>query len=246
MAIDHLEFAEPEQQDPDLAEAKEMKKDPPFVPNPQDMANDIDLKPFVLKCIQYNTSIRGAFDLFNAALEVLGVTDPSKYVSREKMRCQMDKHGQQLQRDHNSNVTEIEVVGFDGKSSDVKIGYGQKKKNQDKISVVDMVGPRFVSHFIPHNSEGATIAMGLHQVLSDFNSLHSVVGFNADGCGTNTGHKNGVIRTFEVMINREVQHIICVFHLAELVWNHLFEKIGKWMFLPLVFSYNIYQYCKNF
>ena len=152
----------------------------------------------------------------------------------------MDKHGKELQRDHKNNVSEIEVAGFDGKTSDVKLGFGQKKKHE-KISVIEMASdkmaipkPRWVSHFLPHNSEGATIAMGLHQVLSDFNSLKSILGFNADGCPTNTGNKSGVIRTFETMIHREIQWIICVFHLGELVWCHLFEKIGKYTFIDLI------------
>ena len=234
LAIDHPEFAEHNEPDePDEPDQKDMKSDPDFVPNCHDVANDIDLKPFILACIQHNTSIRAAFDLYNGVLQVLKVTDQSKYVSREKIRCQIDKHGKELQRDHKNTVSEIEVAGFDGKTSDVRTGFGQKEKHE-KISVIEMASdkmtipkPRWVSHFLPHNSEGATIAMGLHQVLSDFNSLKSILGFNADGCPTNTGNKSGVIRTFETMIHREIQWIICVFHLGELVWCHLFEKIGK-------------------
>ena len=231
LALDHPEFAEnPEHDEPN---EEDEKSDPDYVPDHQGMANDTDLKPYILLCIQHNISVRAAFDLFNGVLRVQKVTDESKYVSREKIRCQMDKHGKELQRDHMNNVSEIEVAGFDGKTSDVKMGFGQKKKHE-KISVIEMASdkmaipkPRWVSHFLPHNSEGATIAMGLHQVLSDFNSLKSILGFNADGCPTNTGNKSGVIRTFETMIHREIQWIICVFHLGELVWCHLFEKIGK-------------------
>lgn len=66
------------------------------------------------------------------------------------------------------------------------------------------------------------------QVAEKFQSLESVEAVASDGCVTNTGHSNGMIRNFELQINKPVQWIICALHLAELLFKNVFIKIdGK-------------------
>ena len=52
-------------------------------------------------------------------------------------------------------------------------------------------------------------------------------GVSVDGCNTNTGEENGVLRRIEVAKNRPYQWMVCDLHTVELLFRKLFKTIGK-------------------
>ncbi len=46
-----------------------------------------------------------------------------------------------------------------------------------------------------------------------------------DGCATNTGKNGGVIRHLELSLDRPLQWMVCMLHLNELPFRHIFEAL---------------------
>ena len=67
------------------------------------------------------------------------------------------------------------------------------------------------------------------QVFDRYDSLDTIKAVSADGCAANTGHTNGAIRLLEEGLGRPVQWLICVLHLNELCFRHIFEFLGKFL-----------------
>ena len=53
---------------------------------------------------------------------------------------------------------------------------------------------------------------------------------SVDGCNGNTGWKDGAVRHIEELVGRPLQWLVCVFHLAELVFRKFFIAVGKKIF----------------
>ena len=106
MSVDHEEFAETTSV-PD-------KADPNWEPNDKyDNANHEDYKEFTLACIQHNVSIQASVDLFNGLLRDKKEGDVTKYITRKKMQGQFKKYGKELERDHEEEMSCLEVLGVD-------------------------------------------------------------------------------------------------------------------------------------
>ena len=50
---------------------------------------------------------------------------------------------------------------------------------------------------------------------------------SVDGCNGNTGWKDGAVSHIEQLVGRPLQWLVCVFHLAELVFRKFFIAVGK-------------------
>ena len=65
------------------------------------------------------------------------------------------------------------------------------------------------------------------QVLRKYESLETVISVSSDGPNVNTGAFNGAIRNLEVAVNKPLQWLVCLLHLNELVFRHIFEHVGE-------------------
>ena len=72
------------------------------------------------------------------------------------------------------------------------------------------------------------------QILEKTQSLETVKSVSSDGTVTNTGLDNGANRILEEALGMALQWLICDLHLNELLFRHLFCKIGKQFFMHLV------------
>ena len=76
--------------------------DPDFTP--PDNRNEEDLTAFIKEALKHNVSTRAMSDLFNSCLVVLGVKDPSKFVSHTKMWSHRLKYINSLPQIHKNNT----------------------------------------------------------------------------------------------------------------------------------------------
>ena len=67
----------------------------------------------------------------------------------------------------------------------------------------------------------------MFQITEKFDSTETVLGISTDGCNGMTGVDNGMIRQFELLKGKAVQWLMCILHLFELVFRHVFTTIGE-------------------
>ena len=61
-------------------------------------------------------------------------------------------------------------------------------------------------------------------------SITTILALSVDGCPGNTGVDDGALRKIEELVGRPLQWLVCVFHLAELVFRKFFIAVGKKLF----------------
>ena len=71
-------------------------------------------------------------------------------------------------------------------------------------------------------------------------SVTTILALSVDGCNGNTGWKDGAVSHIEQLVGRPLQWLVCVFHLAELVFRKFFIAVGKKIF-QFLFIISIYK-----
>ena len=71
-------------------------------------------------------------------------------------------------------------------------------------------------------------------------SITTILALSVDGCPGNTGVDDGSLRKIEELVGRPLQWLVCVFHLAELVFRKFFIAVGKKIF-QFLFIISIYK-----
>ena len=65
------------------------------------------------------------------------------------------------------------------------------------------------------------------QVLDKYDSSKTIKSISSDGTPVNTGLDNGANRILEELVDMALQWLVCDLHCNELLFRHLFCKIGK-------------------
>lgn len=146
----------------------------------------------------------------------------------------------------------IQGLYFDGrKDNTLKIDKVNNKcfrrtAKEEHFSIIQEPGSIYVGHVSPTTGTSKDIASALLDFLKESNFLLDeldVIG--CDGTVTNTGWKTGVIRTIEEEIKRPLQWLICLLHLNELPFRHLFQTLDGETTGPKSFSGPIGSQLKN-
>ena len=199
-------------------------KDPPFDPSQEELTRNLKKYPeFIIAALSCGLSNRKTAKLINALFKDEGI---DAYVSPEKVRLLKQKRLQELNAKHKLENKGLIAIGVDGKNGMVKELHCQSS-SQDKQSITNSVTGDYHDHFIPNESTGEKICEGIHKSLVEFQSTDTLLAVNMDGCRTNTGIHQGVIRHLEAKLERPLTWIICSLHCNELVFRHLFEAIGE-------------------
>lgn len=135
----------------------------------------------------------------------------------------------------NSNERTLKRLFFDGRK-DNTLKYeliGNKKFKsmikEEHISLISEPGGNYIGHVSCERGDAETITKNILSYLKDSDiSLNDLEAIGCDGTNTNTGVKKGIIRRFELELNRPLQWIICLLHINELPLRHLIIELdGK-------------------
>ena len=171
-------------------------------------------------------SNRQISNMANAMLLDQVCTDERMYLTPSKVKRLRKKVGLRLSNQHQQENSKLEVIGFDGKTSEVLAEHCQTERH-DKITSVDLIRGSYLGHDIPSVKTGYAIANSLHQMLVKHDSVESLKGVASDGENTNTGHSKGVLRFLQLLLGRPLQQIICLSHAIELVLRKVIFTVGK-------------------
>ena len=124
----------------------------------------------------------------------------------------------------------IQGLYFDGRRDNtLKIDEVNQKcfrrtAKEEHYSIIQEPGSIYVGHVSPTTGTSKDIASAILDYLKESNfSLDELDVIGCDGTVTNTGWKTGVIRTIEEDIKRPLQWGVCLLHLNELPFRHLFQ-----------------------
>lgn len=171
---------------------------------------------------------------------------------KKKVRRDKDSFRSNLQDMIKKEPNMIQGLYFDGrKDNTLKIDKVNNKcfrrtAKEEHYSIIQEPGSIYVGHVSPTTGTSKDIASALLDFLKESNFLLDeldVIG--CDGTVTNTGWKTGVIRTIEEEIKRPLQWLICLLHLNELPFRHLFQTLDGETTGPKSFSGPIGSQLKN-
>lgn len=169
--------------------------------------------------------VTSASSLENVTNEL--VIDRSK-VRRERMKA---RHG--VIKEINLESSNIQALYFDGRLDDtLRLNETEDGKlhrttvKEDHISLIQEPKSRFLGYTAPLSGKAIDIANSILQYFSEnYLTMSEIVCIGCDGCTTNTGKYNGVIRKLEEKLGRPLQWVICQLHSNELPLRHLVEML---------------------
>ena len=81
----------------------------------------------------------------------------------------------------------------------------------------------YLTHLSPEEGNAEALSTAIFEAIKSYDSTESIIAILADGCNKNTGIHGGVIRKLEEKLGKPLGHLVCLYHLNELPFRHLFE-----------------------
>ena len=169
----------------------------------------------------------------SSVLQDLGLAtteDDSLIIDKNKVRREKNSFRSNLQDMIKKEPNVIQGLYFDGRRDNtLKIDEVNQKcfrrtAKEEHYSIIQEPGSIYVGHVSPTTGTSKDIASAILDYLKESNfSLDELDVIGCDGTVTNTGWKTGVIRTIEEDIKRPLQWGVCLLHLNELPFRHLFQ-----------------------
>ena len=181
---------------------------------------------------RFRSSNREVVALVNAALMDLNLITSEVTLTCSKLHRERKKARVAVVRKSVTERNMLSCVMFDGRR-DRTFTYSENENNkllksiemEEHISILAEPGSYYVDHVTPETGKAKDIAQEILSVLSETDSICSLIGVGCDGCATNTGKNSGIIRRLELSLDRPLQWMICMLHLNELPFRHLFAEI---------------------
>ena len=181
---------------------------------------------------RFRSSSREVVALVNAVLIDLNMLTPETALSYSKIQQERKKARKSTIRKLSVDRKSLSCVMFDGRRdrtltiSESNSSYSLKSiEMEEHIALLSEPGSKYIDHVTPESGKSRDIAHEILSVLSETDSSDSLIGIGCDGCATNTGNNAGVIRRLELSLDRPLQWMICMLHLNELPFRHLFDAI---------------------
>ena len=221
----------------------------PNIPTNKSSLNKLNIRRAAQEADRYNISNRAAAALITAAFKdghLIHSGNSDLVFDANKLRRQRIKAGLQAVKKNNFDVDVIRSIYFDGKKSDtlVKECVSLVKTNnspatlsrisqsrtatrkEEHYVILVQPGDRYLTHTSPNSSTAVSIADSILQVLKNY--ANDLVAIGADATPTNTGANGGIIRLIEKYLNKPLHWFICLLHMNELPFRHLFLQLdGK-------------------
>lgn len=225
------------------------------IPGKQPWQMRIQLKNTALASDRFNVSDRATAAIASSVLHDFGLAtkeDDSLIIDKNKVRREKSSFRSNLQDMIKNEPNVIQGLYFDGrKDNTLKIDEVNNKcfrrtAKEEHYSIILEPGSIYVGHVSPSTGSSKVIASAILDYLKESNfSLDELDVIGCDGTVTNTGWKTGVIRTIEEEIKRPLQWGVCLLHLNELPFRHLFQTLDGETTGPKSFSGLIGSQLKN-
>lgn len=189
----------------------------------------------VTEADRYGISDRATAAIATAVLKDLDVKDDKEepiIIDRLKVRRDREKNRQEVLR-NNQDLTLLKGFSFDGRKDKSFDTFTQDNKVHPRIitenHIVILKEPNsvYLGYVSPgNNSTAEDTSNTLIQFFNIKNiSLAHLIAVSCDGEPKNTGTTNGILRNLEVKLKRPLHWFVCLLHLNELPFKHLFSHL---------------------
>lgn len=97
---------------------------------------------------------------------------------------------------------------------------------EDHISLIMETESKFLGYTVPQFGTSECIEQTITYFFTESKiSTDCLVAVGCDGTNVNVGKEGGVIRLLERRLDKPLQWIICLLHMNELPFRHLFQHI---------------------
>ncbi|XP_050514600.1 uncharacterized protein LOC126889917 [Diabrotica virgifera virgifera] len=225
------------------------------IPSKQPWQMRIQLKNTALASDRFGVSDRATAAIASSVMHDVGLAtkeDDSLIIDKNKVRREKNLCRSNLQDTIKKEPNLIQGLYFDGrKDKTLKIDEVNNKcfrrsAKEEHFSIIKEPGSIYVGHVTPSTGTSKDIASAILDYLNESNfSLDELDVIGCDGTVTNTGWKTGVIRTIAEKIKRPLQWVVCLLHLNELPFRHLFQTLDGETTGPKSFSGPIGSQLRN-
>lgn len=180
-------------------------------------------------CDRFGVSDRVAAAIVSAVLQ----PTTAEVVDKNKIRRQRELSRKcAIQR---AKVSSVPALYFDGRKDKTLV---LSKKNgkiykstvlEEHISLIKEPGTEFLGYISPVSGTSKCVEKSIVDYFLEQNiSTDDLVAVGCDGTNVNVGRQGGIIRLLEKRFNRPLQWIVCLLHMNELPFRHLFQHMdGK-------------------
>ena len=149
-------------------------------------------------------------------------------VRREKAKCRQELLLKQY--DASNSI----AFSFDGRKNDAltmeKINekFHARIVKEPHLVVLKEPNSQLIGYTKVENEDAEHKLMTLNAFFVEKEiALDALIGICCDDEPTNTGVRNGILRRFELHLNRPLHWFVCLLHFNELPFRHLFDTLGR-------------------
>lgn len=180
-------------------------------------------------CDRYGVSDRAAAAIASSVLH----TSSAQVLDKNRIRRQREISRKCAVK--RSKVSEVPALYFDGRK-DKTLNLSKKDGKtyretilEEHISLIKEPETKYLGYISPETGTSKCVERCIAEYFIQENiSLDNLMAVGCDGTNVNVGKKGGIIRLLEKRLNRPLQWIICLLHMNELPFRHLFQHVdGK-------------------
>lgn len=197
-------------------------------------------------CDRYGVSDRAAAAIASVVLH----ENNMPIIDKNKLRRERSKSRTHIIE--KQNIRQIPALYFDGRKDKTLIINKKAGKSykaiivEEHISLIKEPGSIYLGHITPTAGTAKFIEREIYNFLLTENVfLDQLVAIGCDGTNVNVGKFGGIIRLIEKRFNRPLQWLICLLHMNELPFRHLFSFVDGLTSGPRTFAGEIGKALEN-
>lgn len=208
----------------------------PIVLNRGPYTRRFDTPNYAMMCDRFGVSDRVAACLATALFKDIGFKDENgEVIIMDKCKVAREKKkNRDSVREKQTSGSSLLAFAFDGrkdeslKMENINNKLHPRMVKESHIVVVREPKTELLGHLILDAEDAGTKQMQLYDFFVEKNlALTNLVGICCDGEATNTGTGTGILRRFEVMLDKPLHWFVCLLHFNELPFRHLFAALEK-------------------
>lgn len=197
-------------------------------------------------CDRFGVSDRAGAAIASVVLHA----STSQIIDKNKLRRERKKTREIITSQQ--NVSLVPALYFDGRkdqTSTISEKDGKRYRRrilEEHISLIKEPDSKFLGYITPASGAAKCIEKEIFNFFINKNiSMDGLVAIGCDGTNVNVGKYGGIIRMLEKRLGRPLQWIICLLHMNELPFRHLFEHIDGTTSGPRTYSGSIGKELEN-
>lgn len=195
-----------------------------------------DALNFAMMCDRFGVSDRIASALATSLMEDIGVKDDRGnlvIMDKSKVRREKAKSRQEVLRKR-YDASSLIAFSFDGRKNDsltmekIDKKFHPRMVKEPHLVVLKEPNSQLLGYIKVENEDSEHKVIKLNEFFINKEiSLDALIGICCDGEPANTGIRNGILRRFEMQLNRPLHWFVCLLHFNELPLRHLFDTLEK-------------------